>query len=479
VLALIVIIADLITSKRGFLQAITLIGLVVPTILSVLLWNEVRVQGGSTEQIVGIFGSLVVDKFSLFFKFLFIAILALVVLASRDYSLRFPRAQGEYYALMLVSACGMMLLASTTELISIYIALELTTIPLIALSALLRDQRSSEAGIKFLLLGALSSAFLLYGMVFIYGLTGTTQIYEIGEVVRVLAQSDVTTTNYALFLGLVLIIAGLAFKISAVPFHMWVPDVYEGAPTPITAYLSVASKAAGFAILIRILSIGFGALAIEWGLIIAVISAISMTVGNLVAIAQSNIKRLLAYSTIAHAGYLLIGIAAIAHDGSHTMLGISGILFYLVAYAATNLAAFFAIMIVSAKTGSEKIEEFAGIGRTSPWIAFALTLSMVSLIGLPPTVGFIAKLYIFNAAISNGLLWLVLIGVVNSVLSAYYYLRVVRVMYFVEAPSDNILHVPKTSRFALAIVTIAIIMLGLLPTTVLNVAETAGSIVLP
>ncbi|MBF8267316.1 MAG: NADH-quinone oxidoreductase subunit [Dehalococcoidia bacterium] len=287
-LGVVVILMDLATGRKGLLATLSVVGLAVPLAFSIALWRDL---GGEPDgQMVGIYNTLAVDYFSLFFKFLIMGIVALVVLSSVDYVSRFRHFQGEYYALMLFSAAGMMLLAATTELISIYIALELTALPLAALAAFMRDSRSSEAGIKFLLLSAMSSAVLLYGMALTFGFTGTTQLPEILEQLRVSLDASVPFGSYALFLGVIMMVAGFGFKIAAVPFQMWVPDVYEGAPTPITAYLSVGSKAAGFAVILRVFYLAFGDLSLDWGALFAALSVLSMTVGNLVAITQSNIK---------------------------------------------------------------------------------------------------------------------------------------------------------------------------------------------
>lgn len=278
-------------------------------------------------------------------------------------------------------------------------------------------------------------------------------------------------------LGIILIVAGFGFKISSVPFQMWVPDVYEGGPTPIVAYLSVASKAAGFAVLLRVFYIGFQSLDLDWGILFAVLSVASMTIGNVVAIAQNNIKRLLGYSTIAHAGYLLVGMAAIS-SGSQELtgnqtFGPSSLLFYLGAYAATNLAAFFAIIAITNKIDSDQIDDFAGLASRSRLLPLILALAMISFIGIPPTGIFIAKVYIFSAAVNSGLMWLAVVGMINSVLSAYYYLRVVRVMYLVKSPSDEKVTASWSSKLALGITTLGILFIGVLPGFLLRMAEIA------
>ncbi|MSQ22072.1 MAG: NADH-quinone oxidoreductase subunit N [Dehalococcoidia bacterium] len=464
--AILVVILDLLVRSKRVVGAVAFLGLAVPIALTVVLWTSIDSE-------TAVFGTLAVDKFALFFKILVLAIVGVLILGSADYVARFQRYQGEFYALVLFSATGMMLLAATTELISIYISLELTALPLAALAAFLRDERSTEAGIKFLLLSAMSSALLLYGMVLVYGFTGSTQLQEIAGAV---AQGDMPFGSYALLAGVTLMVVGFGFKIAMVPFQMWVPDVYEGAPTPITTYLSVASKAAGFAVLLRIFYFALPAVSGDWGTLFAVLSALSMTVGNLVAIAQNNIKRMLAYSTIAHAGYILVGVAAFAArspgpDG--VALGPSGVLFYLAAYAATNLAAFFAIMAIASRTGSEQIDDFAGIARRAPWVAAVLAFAMLSLIGIPPTAGFMGKLYLFNAAVRGDLVWLAVVGVISSVVSAYYYLRVVRVLYLGAAPSEEAIPSSWPVRLALALTGGSILAIGLLPGRLLELGEAA------
>ncbi|MFQ5827411.1 MAG: NADH-quinone oxidoreductase subunit N, partial [Dehalococcoidia bacterium] len=331
VFAMAVIIADLFLERKGILAALSVAGLVVAVGFTLALW------GGEPGTAFG--GMLVVDEFALFFKFLFAGAAILVILASVDYVNKFSRFQGEYYALVLLATMGMMFMAGTGELVSIYIALELASISLYVLAGFLKDPKSSEAGLKYLLLGAVASAVLLYGMVLIFGLTGETHLGKIAEAIRGVGGP---WESPALLLGIVFLVAGFGFKIASVPFQMWVPDVYEGAPTPITAYLSVASKAAGFAVILRVFFVAFGGLgwlSLDWGMLFAVLAAITMTLGNVVALAQTNIKRLLGYSSIAHAGYIMIGLAAVGVGTGADALGRSGVLFYLAGYAVTNLGA--------------------------------------------------------------------------------------------------------------------------------------------
>jgi NADH-quinone oxidoreductase subunit N len=327
-----------------------------------------------------------------------------------------------------------------------------------------------------MILGAISSAVLLMGMAFVFGLTGTTQLNQIAQKVAGLVAAGQLWDSPALLLGIVLMVAGLGFKIASVPFQMWVPDVYEGAPTPITAYLSVASKAAGFAVILRIFYSAFGdpVISANWAMIFAVLAAISMTLGNVVAIAQTNIKRMLAYSSIAHAGYIMVGLAAVSAAGSTSEVsGTSAVLFFLAGYALANLGAFVAIIAISNKTGSDNIADYSGMARRSPVIAFVLAFCLISLIGIPPTVGFMAKFYIFNAAVQQDLLWLVVIAVLNSVISAYYYLRVVKVMYVGEPASNEPVPSSTALRVTLAITSLGVFVLGIYPWLVIRLAETA------
>jgi len=465
IVAAFVILADLIFRNKRILPIIAVLGLFIPGYFSVAL--------SMADQSTGFFGTFKLDGFSLFFKYLILGSTATVILLSNEYAKRFENHQGEYYALILLSAAGMMLLASCIELITLYISLELTALPLVALSAFLRNPRSAESGVKFLILSAVSSAILLYGMVLIYGLTGTSQLPEIAEQL-----SEMTFASHpALMLGIILVTAGFGFKISAVPFQMWAPDVYEGAPTPITGFLSVASKAAGFAVILRVFYsiMESASFSVDWANLIAVISVLSMTIGNLIAIRQTNIKRMLAYSTIAQAGYLMVGLAAITTlPGGDDLAGPSGILFYLAGYAMTNLTAFGVIIAVTNFKENDLISSFSGLGRKSPLMAAALTLSMISLIGIPPTVGFMAKVYIFGSAIDTGFEWLAVAGVINSVVSAYYYLRVVKVMFLNnESAEPEVIRPGFGVSTAVYITTLSTFIFGIYPTPIIELAQNA------
>jgi NADH-quinone oxidoreductase subunit N len=458
VVAVLVIMLDLVMRRQHprALAAVSLLGLAIPFVLTILLIG--RRETGLSDM-------LAIDTYAVFFKFFFLIAAGLVILASPAYARRRLLGHvGEYYALILFSTIGMMLMASTRELISMYIALELTSISLYVLVGLVRtDMRSREASLKYLLLGAFSSALLLYGMALLYGLTGVTDFAQIS------ARVTESTVQPALIMSVVLMAAGLGFKIAAVPFHMWVPDVYEGAPTPITAFLSVGSKAAGFAALIRLFGFALPGIQDEWAIIFAVIAAATMTIGNVIAIAQNNIKRLLAYSSIAHAGYTLVGVAALSQEG------LSSVLFYLLAYMLTNLGAFIAVIAFTNAAGREKIDSFAGLYRRNPALALGMTICLLSLGGIPPMVGFWSKFYLFAAAWNNGLSWLVVLGLVNSAVSLYYYLRVVRQMYFVPAEEEEPkrLRVSPAITVAMGIAVIGVLAVGLYPGFI-HIAEAAA-----
>jgi NADH-quinone oxidoreductase subunit N len=467
--AVVVILVDLFIQRKGILAVLSIIGLVIAGIFSIILWNT-----DSASAIPG--GNYAVDNFALFFKLLIISVAIMVILATTDYISKLARFQGEYYALILTSALGLVVMAAGTEFITIYVGLELASISLYALSGFLKDAKSGESAFKYLLLGAIASAILLYGMALVFGMTGNTTLAGIAQQIGQMS-SETITESPALLVGLVLMIGGFGFKIAAVPFHMWVPDVYEGAPTPITAYLSVASKAAGFAVILRVFTTAFGlpnGLSLDWGIIFAVLAAISMTLGNVAAIQQINIKRMLGYSSIAQAGYIMVGLAAAGVAANTDIIGRSGVLFFLAGYSFTNLGTFIAIIAITNKTSSDLIQDFAGMGRRAPVVAAALTLCLISLIGIPPAIGFMGKFYIFSGAARQGLLWLVIIAVINSVISAYYYLRVVKVMWFNEPASLEKIPSSMALRFALTLTSLGVLAVGIAPGWLIKIAETAA-----
>jgi NADH-quinone oxidoreductase subunit N len=464
----VVILLDLFIERKGWLAGVSIVGLLVSAAFALSLW------GGNPQTTFN--GMLAVDNFAVFFKLLFAGIAVLVILASADYVSRFQRFQGEFYALILLSALGMMLMASATELITLFVSLELVNLSLYSLVGFMKDAKSTEASLKYLLLSAIASVVLLFGMALVFGFTGKTQLSEINSIIQSMGLTNLLS-NPALIFGIVLIISGFGFKIAMVPFHMWVPDIYEGAPTPITAYLSVGSKAAGFAIILRVFYSAFGQpgnLSMDWGIIFAVVSAITMTVGNIIAIQQSNIKRMLGYSSIAQAGYIMVGLATVGLSQTSITTGQSSLLFFLVSYSLTNLGAFIAIIAISNKIDSDQINDFIGMGKRSPVMSIALTLCLVSLIGMPPAVGFMAKFYIFSAAVQNDLLWLVVIAVLNSVISAYYYLRVVKVMWMGEPVSQEKVDSSAALKIALALSCLGVLVLGLIPGLMMHLSELAS-----
>lgn len=469
IFAVAVILLDLFVQKKGVLAGISVTGLLVTCIISLSLWGRDNASFAN--------GALATDEFSIFFHTLFVLAAALVILASRDYVNKLSRFQGEFYALILLATIGMMLMASSRDLLAIYLAVELASLSLYGLVGFLKDNRSSEASLKYVLLGAMASCTMLFGMSMVFGVTGHTNVENIRDAIN--AMSGVTE-NSALLLGLVFLIAGFGFKIASVPFQMWVPDVYEGAPTPITAFLSVASKAAGFAVIMRVFIEAFGTepLSHNWTMAFAVLAIVSMTLGNLAALSQTNVKRMLGYSSIAQAGYLLIGIAAYTTVvGTDTSgFGPTGILFFLAGYTLTNLGAFIAIIALSNKANSDQISDFAGMGKRAPVIALALTLCLASLTGLPPAVGFLGKFYLFNTAVQNDLLWLVVIGVINSVISAFYYFRVIKAMWFTETESiaeDDKVPSSWALRLALLVACFGVILFFFAPDQLLVWAEDA------
>ncbi|MEW6542884.1 MAG: NADH-quinone oxidoreductase subunit N [Nitrospirota bacterium] len=363
----------------------------------------------------------VVDRLAIFFKVFVVGATALVILASMDYVRRFRFFKGEYYFLVLMSALGMMFMASANDLLSVFITLEFSTFGFYVLVAYLRDDvASNEAGLKFFILGVFAAGLLAYGISLVFGETGK------------LVFSDIASAGATpgLVIGFLLIFAALGFKIGAVPFHSWIPDTYHGAPTPVTAFLSIAPKGAAFAILLRMFFVSLATFKPAWVMMLVGVSILSMTYGNIVAIAQKNIKRLLAYSGIAQIGNVLIGLAA------GTKMGGDAILFYLLTYLFANLGAFAIVIAVGNLIQSDEIEDYNGLNRRSPFLAFAMLVFLLSLAGVPPLAGFIGKLYIFVAAIKEGLYTLIVVGLVNIVISMYYYLVVVKKMYINE-PADS------------------------------------------
>jgi NADH-quinone oxidoreductase subunit N len=406
-------------------------------------------------------GMLRFDWLGFFFKMMFLFGAAATALFIMDHDTMGKR--GESYVLLVATTLGMCLMAASADLVMLYLAIETTSIPLYVLAGfMLSDERSTEAGFKYLLYGALTSTIMLYGFSLLFGFTGTTNLYELASM-TVAGQLPVGVA-----LGLVvLIVVGLGFKVSIVPLHFWAPDVYMGAPTPVAGFLSTASKAAGFAVLARLfLTVFEGSitpitqLAYSWTSILAVLAAITMTLGNLVALKQSNIKRLLAYSSVAHAGYAMIGVVAI------TELGVTSMVFYLLAYIVTNLAAFGIVTAFGRIAGSDEIKDYAGMSRRSPGLAIAMLVAFLSLAGMPPFGGFVAKVFVFAAAVQVNMVWLAVVGILNAIVGLYYYLTVLKVVYLyrMEGENEEAHPIPLTRPYAIGLVVLSlgILLIGTL-----------------
>ena len=403
-----------------------------------------------------------VDSFSLFFNIIFLVSTILVTLISMSYLGKGNRKQGPYYLLILLATLGMMLMAAGNELIIVFLGLELMSLSLYVLAGFFRESpASSEAGMKYLLLGAFASAFFLYGIALIYGGAGTTSIPAIAEAITAENKSPL------LLAGMFLLVVGFGFKVAIVPFHQWAPDVYEGAPTTIAAFISAGPKAAGFAAFLRIFMEALPNLQVEWSGVLILLAMLTMTVGNVIAIAQTNIKRMLAYSSIAHAGYVLIGLAAANNDG------ISSAMLYLLVYCVMNIGAFGAVILARTEDGeSLMISDYAGLGARKPLLAMFMTVMLLSLAGFPPTAGFVGKFYIFKAAVGAGHIWLVIVGAINTAISAFYYLRVVVTMYMRE-PEEELEISPYASTLVVGLIlaVIGVLLIGILPSLMLTPAQ--------
>jgi NADH-quinone oxidoreductase subunit N len=459
-LAVVVLVLDLILSKQGRsnLGWVTAGGLGMILVVSLLLTRP----GDEPTMIWG--GMLRHDALGFYFRMMFLFAAAITAL----FSIGLPRIgnRGEFYVLMLVSTLGMSLMAASADLIMLYLAIETTSIPLYVLAGFLKDdEKSTEAGFKYILFGAMTSAIMLYGFSLLYGFTGTTNIYSLAQN----AQAGQLSV-WVIFGTLLLVLVGFGFKISVVPFHFWAPDVYEGAPTQITGFLSTASKAAGFAVLVRVLLAVFPVVAGYWGPLLAAIAIATMTLGNLIALAQKNIKRMLAYSSIAHAGYAMIGIVAISS------FGLSSMVLYIIVYLITNLAAFGVVVTFSRITGTDEIADYAGMSRRSPWLALVLLIAFLSLAGMPPFGGFVAKFAVFAAAVEADMVWLAVIGVLNAIVGLYYYLTVLKYVYLYRSEGDDQpLPIQRSYVLALAVLSIGIILIGILFGPWFNISNTAAA----
>ncbi len=431
--------------KRRNVGWLTAGGLLAAMIISLLFG-----QPGEPTATLG--GMVRFDWLGFFFKMLFMfagSVTALLFMDNEKIGHR-----GEAYLLLLASLLGMDLMSVSANLVMLYLAIETTSIPLYILSGfMLADEKSTEAGFKYLLFGAMASTIMLYGFSLVFGFSGTTDIYQLADMFK----AGSLTMGAALGV-LALILVGIGFKVSIVPFHFWAPDVYEGAPTPVSGFLSTASKAAGFAVLVRLFFVAFPEFAVSWTLVLAILSAVTMTVGNLLTLQQTNIKRLLAYSSVAHAGYAMIGVVAMSQ------LGAASVVFYMAAYIATNLLAFGIVMAFSRVTGQDDIKDYAGLSRRSPWLGLMMLAAFLSLAGMPPFGGFVAKVVVFAAGVQSGYTWLVVIGIINSVVGVYYYLNVLKYVYLYRmSDQDEENHPVLLTRpyaIALAVLAIGVILIG-------------------
>ena len=469
-LAFVVLGLDLFLSERRkwVLPIVAVVGLVVALVVSLrYLW-------GVSDSLYD--GVIRVDGYALFFKAFFIALGGVVVLVSVDFVRRNLEHPGEYYGILLFTVVAMMLLAASGELLTAYISLELLSFGLYVLVAYDRyNAKSNEGATKYILLGAFSSALLLFGISQVYGLLGTTRFDEISS-----ALSSADALSPGLILGIALIIAGLGFKVAAVPFHMWAPDAYEGAPIPITAHLAVGSKAAAFALVLRLFAEAFMPIVEQWQILLIGLAVITMLLGNLVALAQRNLKRLLAYSSVGQVGYLLMGVAALAATGSGGVslelshLASNGIMLHLVAYAVTNMAAFLCLAAIYNITGRDDIAGMAGVARRAPLVGLVFAVSLFSLAGLPIFVGFTSKFYLFNAAAAQGLLWVAGIAIFSSLISLYYYLQVVRQLYIEPAEDAAPIPVPRLTLGVLGALFAGMVGLGVYPAPLMEAVQYAS-----
>jgi NADH-quinone oxidoreductase subunit N len=441
--------------SKSHLGGVALAGVLVALLVTVGRWGS---EGRGFRDMV------LLDNYALFFDVVICYAAALVIMLSMDYLARTGGESGEYYALVLFATAGMMLLASAGDLIVVFLSLELMSLSLYVLAGLFKTRLTSgEASMKYFLLGAFATSFLLYGIALIYGATGSTNLD------RIAVAATAKGTDPLILVGLGLMLVGFGFKISSVPFHMWAPDVYEGAPTTITVLIATGSKAAAFAALIRVLVVALRSAQADWSALLWGVAALTMTLGNVVALAQSNLKRMLAYSSIAHVGYMLMGLVAGGPQGA------GAVLFYLLAYTFTTVGAF-GVIGLCARAGEEAVEvgDYAGLARRHPVLAATLGLFLLSLIGIPPLAGFVSKFYLFGSAVRAGYIWLTVIAVLNSAIAAYYYLRVIVYMYMREPEGEGVAVAPSLAGgLALTIALVGIVLLGLVPAPFADLAQAA------
>ncbi|HZV97275.1 MAG TPA: NADH-quinone oxidoreductase subunit N [Candidatus Nitrosocosmicus sp.] len=456
--ALALLVLDLLPprDRKEHLGVVGLAGIVGSLVVSLYLW-------GADERAFK--GMVILDGFAIFFNLVIGFGVGLVLLQSLDYARRQGAGSGEFYILVILAAVGMTLMAGAGDLIVVFLGLETMSLALYVLAGSFRGRiESGEASMKYFLLGAFASGFFLYGIALVYGATGSTNIDRIAAAI-----GSGSARDPLLVVGFGLLVVGFGFKISTVPFHMWVSDVYQGAPTSITVLIATGSKAAAFAALMRVLLVALRQGQADWALLMWGLAVLSMTVGNVVAIAQQNVKRMLAYSSVAHVGYILVGVVAGGAPGN------AGVLFYLLAYTFTTAGAFGVVLLLE-RSGREAVEtdDFAGLATRHPVIALVMTIFLLSLVGIPPTAGFVGKFYLFGAAVRSGYVWLAVLGVLNSAIAAYYYLRIVVVMYMREPEGAPTTLVPSWGgSLALLVALCGVVWLGVMPAPYFDLAQTA------
>jgi NADH-quinone oxidoreductase subunit N len=463
--ACLLLIAPVVGRRRSESSAAkwAMLGLLALTAIAVVVSSNL-VASPDIDQTRGFASMFALDAFSIFFKLLFIVTIAGVTFLSDGYLRDSRYSPWEYYSLMAFALCGMLFMVSGVHLATIYVGLELMSLSSYILAGYYKnEQKSTEAAMKYFVLGAVSSAILLYGISLIFGAAGSLNLLNISEAL------GRQVTNDALMFGIMLLAAGLCFKIAAAPFHVWTPDVYEGAPTPITAFLSTASKAAAFAIFARIFYVGMYHFQLDWQYVLAVVAALSMIIGNLAAITQDNIKRMLAYSSIGHAGYVLMGIIAVSE------MGLRGVLVYSVVYIAATLGIWATVLTLQRhEYAGEQVDDFEGLHKRAPWLAFAMIVFLLSLGGIPPTAGFIGKYFLFYAAVGAGFGWLAIIAVLMSAVSMFFYFRIVMAMYLKEGREAEV--VGGTSlRVVVAACALVTLIFGILPSPLIQQAASSGA----
>jgi NADH-quinone oxidoreductase subunit N len=464
--ALLVLGLDLVVKKaKDGLAYLALAGFAPPLAAAIYL-----LASGTNQSLLS--NMVRVDAFSLYFAIIACLAAGLVILASMEYMKSRTRYRGEFYGLLLLATLAMTLMSASTNLIMIYLAIEFMSLTSYVLVGYFRDDpKSSEGGLKYFLFGAVTSSLMLYGMSLMYGATGTTDLAEIATALSAM-HATMAPMRWLIIPAILLMLTGFSFKMALVPFHQWSPDAYEAAPTPVATLLSVGPKAMGFSILLRVLLTAVPQFQFDWVAILMGISLVTMTLGNLTAMRQTNIKRMLAYSSIAQAGYIVVGIVSIMPF----TVGLRGVLLYLMAYLFTNAGAFIAVIAFSHVTNSDQISDYAGLVKRAPALAGVMVVFFMSLAGLPPTAGFVAKLFVFGAAVQVGYYYLAIVGVLNSVISVVYYFNVVRQMFFLAPASEERLSLPRFPMIAVAICVVLVMVIGLYPQPLIDLASQSVSV---